>query len=183
MTNREVLDELLLLTNKHIEQLKVIRGLDQEHLRDSPSVSQWNILQCMEHLNHYFDFYLPQFITASKLVDKASNLPFKPGFIGNYFANMLLYKENQKRISSPKPTNPISKEVSMEVITIFENNLMQLKESLIAMPLSILNSKMITTMFSNWYKLKIGDGLRIVVIHNDRHFHQMKKLAPSGLIK
>jgi hypothetical protein len=181
MTNREVLEELLLLTNKHIEQLKVIRELDQEHLRYSPSVDQWNILQCMEHLNHYFDFYLPQFITASKLNNPTSEKIFKPGFIGKHFANMLVYKENQKKISSPKPTNPIGKEISMNVITTFENNLVLLKNILSSISPSTLNNKHITTMFSNWYKLKVGDGLRIVIYHNDRHFHQMNKLVLSKL--
>ncbi|MDR0193533.1 MAG: DinB family protein [Myroides sp.] len=181
MTNQEVLDELLLLTDKHIQQLQLIKQLTEEHLRYSPSVDQWNILQCMEHLNHYFDFYLPQFTTASKLSSPTPEKIFKPGFIGNYFANMLVYKENQKKISSPKPTNPIGKEISMNVITTFENNLVLLKDTLNSISPITLNTKHITTMFSNWYKLKVGDGLRIVIYHNDRHFHQMNKLIPSKL--
>lgn len=176
MTNQQVLDELRLLTDKHIEQLQRIKGLPIAQLEYAPTLEQWNILQCAAHLNHYFDFYLPQFTVATKLHISTSNQEFKPGIVGNYFATMLQYKENQKKINSPKPTNPIGKEVSMEVITVFENNLMQLRESLIAMPLSVLNNKIITTMFSTWYKLKVGDGLRIVVYHNDRHFYQMNKL-------
>lgn len=181
MTNQELLDELLLLTNQHITQLQVIKELTKEQLNYSPSSEQWNMLQCMEHLNHYFNFYLPQFITATKLNSNTSTPLFKSGFIGGYFASMLLYKENQKQISSPKITNPIGKEITIDVMSTFENNLIELKETLARMPLSVLNNKTITTMFSNWYKLKVGDGLRIVIYHNDRHFHQMNKLMPSQL--
>lgn len=182
MTNQEVLENLLLLTNKHIEQLYVIKGLTEEHLRYSHSMDQWSILQCMEHLNHYFDFYLPQFVLATKTNEKKSNQIFKPGFVGNYFANMLLYKENQKKLNSPKPTNPIYKETTINAIAVFENNLVQLKEILTSIPITSLNDKKITTMFSRRYKLKVGDGLRIVIYHNDRHFHQMNKLIPNTLI-
>ncbi|WP_121964067.1 DinB family protein [Myroides sp. N17-2] len=177
MTNQQVLDELRLLTEKHIEQLQRIKELPIAQLEYAPTLEQWNILQCAAHLNHYFDFYLPQFTVATKLHISTSNQEFKPGIVGNYFANVLQYNENQKKIKSPKNTNPINNNnLSIVVLSEMENNLITLKEIISIMPIEVLNKKGITTMFSTWFKLKVGDGLRIVVYHNDRHFHQMHKL-------
>lgn len=177
MTNQQVLDDLRLLTDKHIGQLQRIKELHVAQLEYAPTLEQWNILQCAAHLNYYFDFYLPQFTVATKLNIRTSNQEFKPGIVGNYFAAMLQYKENHKKIKSPKHTNPIDKNnLSIVVLAEMENNLTTLKETISIMPIEVLNKKEITTMFSTWFKLKVGDALRIVVYHNDRHFHQMNKL-------
>ena len=64
MTNQQVLDRLCLLTDKHLEQLQYIKRLSTEQLNYKPTVESWNILQCIAHLNYYFDFYLPQFKSA-----------------------------------------------------------------------------------------------------------------------
>ncbi|MGL4583789.1 MAG: DinB family protein, partial [Flavobacterium sp.] len=113
MTTHEVLNELLLLTTKHLEQLQHLKTLSVEQLNHKPTAEQWNILQCITHLNHYFDFYLPQFKNAMNGKKKEQQL-FKTGVVGKYFANMLLYRENQKPIKSPTHTNPINENVSLE---------------------------------------------------------------------
>ncbi|ALU25110.1 DinB family protein [Myroides odoratimimus] len=177
MTNQQVLDRLCLLTDKHLEQLQYIKRLSTEQLNYKPTVESWNILQCIAHLNYYFDFYLPQFKSAMN-GKKREQLLFKSGVIGKYFANILLYKENQKPIKSPKQTNPIDKIISKDVIITFEANLIALKDIIKKMPQEVVNNRAIVTMFSNWYKLNVGDSLRIVVYHNDRHFHQIQKLLP-----
>ncbi len=53
----------------------------------------WSILECLEHLNLYGDFYIPEIknrIESSKTLPKEN---FKSRILGNYFAKSMLPKE------------------------------------------------------------------------------------------
>ena len=55
-----LIEELLSLTEKSIRSVKVFKELDVKQLNFKKSMEEWSILECIEHLNLYGDYYLPE---------------------------------------------------------------------------------------------------------------------------
>lgn len=58
MKNSELIEDLITKTKNHLERTEQFLKLPEEKLSEN-DLEKWNILQCCEHLNLYFDFYLP----------------------------------------------------------------------------------------------------------------------------
>lgn len=165
-------DELIDYTKNHLNYLQEIDSLKLEQLQSRPRPNSWNALECVEHLNRYGDFYIPELKLRISNSKYAAKKYFKSGILGNYFAKSML--PSAKKIQTFKSMNPIGSNLDKEVIS---KCIMQQKEIL-----SILNearkvdlTKTKTAIsISKIIKLRLGDTLRIVIYHNDRHFLQAK---------
>ena len=57
-TNK-LIAELLLMTEQSSSTVRDLKTLSDEQLNYKREISQWSILECIEHLNLYGDYYLP----------------------------------------------------------------------------------------------------------------------------
>ena len=113
-----LINELVALIEQAIEATKNFKLLPEISLNYKKNSSEWSILECLEHLNLYGEFYLPeiekQLLESSSKNHKAI---FKSGILGNYFANLM--KENKgkiKKLKSPKDKDPINSNLSVTTI-------------------------------------------------------------------
>tara|TARA_B110000046_G_C12978413_1_gene392211 strand:+ start:867 stop:1439 length:573 start_codon:yes stop_codon:yes gene_type:complete len=176
LTNQELIDDLVQRTIANVLAAEKLQTLSVEELNKKPLTDSWSALECIEHLNHYGQFYLPeikkQFLTSPQV--EPSTI-FKSGMIGNYFAKSLLPKEDLNKMKTFKNINPSGSELEIAVLDTF---IAQQKEMLEILDRSLtLNLKKTKTAvsISSVIKLRLGDTLRVVIYHNGRHMVQANK--------
>ena len=119
MKAQELLQELQELTEKNRQQAIQFLELQDEELSTRIHRENWNILECLEHLNRYGTFYIPEIgnrIQASKHKRSES---FKSSWLGNYFAESMLPKEKLDKMQTFKSMNPINADLDRTVIDTF----------------------------------------------------------------
>jgi len=142
--------------------------------RENPH--SWNILECLEHLNLYGDFYLPQIAHKIKHSNTKSETHFKSGILGNYFAKSMLPKEKLNKMKTFKDKNPLHSNLDPTVMDKFiaqQNTLLDLLHQ--AKNVS-LNKVKIETSLSSLIKIKLGDTFQFFINHIIRHLKQIEKI-------
>ena len=63
-----LIQQLIDQTFKILDQGQKLNSFDLETLTWRPNESSWNILECIEHLNRYADYYLPEIREAIQIL-------------------------------------------------------------------------------------------------------------------
>lgn len=173
-----VIEELLHLTDCAIKGAQAFKELSGEDLNAKKDQTQWSILECLEHLNLYGDFYLPEIEKQLLKGAKASdNSIFKSGVIGNYFTNLM--KANDGKMKSPKDKNPINSKLSAITIDRFLKQSETLKVLLNQGRNVDLTKTKAAISLSSMIKLRLGDTFRFYVYHIERHVLQAQRNIES----
>ncbi len=174
----ELIDQLIQLTNDHIVRSETLLNLSEKELNKRPSEKGWSILECVEHLNRYAEFYLPEIksrISNSK--HKDSSEIFTSGNLGNYFAKSMLPKEGMKTMKTFSDKDPAGSKLTKAVLNNFIEHLNHLNELLEkAREVDLKKTKTSITLVS-WLKLRLGDTFRFVIHHHERHLVQAEKIV------
>lgn len=176
MQSEDLIQTLLEQTQKITEQAEQLKSLDLQTLTWKSNPNSWSILECIEHLNLYGDFYLPQIEEKITTSNTKNEVEFKNGFLGNYFAKSMLPKEKLNKMKAFKDKNPLNAKLDKTVI----DNFIAQQEKLITLLNQSrnvsLNKVKITTSISTVFKLKLGDTLQFYINHIIRHFDQIEKI-------
>ncbi len=176
----QLLNELKIITENNIEFTKSFQNQNNDALNFRTSENSWSILECLEHLNFYGQFYLPEIENRiNKSQFSVKKLDFKSGLLGNYFANMMLPKEKLNKMKTMKTANPIHKLLDKSVIEEFinqQNKILQLLEKAKTVDLEKTKTSI---SISKFVKLKLGDTFRFLIYHNLRHIEQAKNVLKS----
>ncbi|WP_353196907.1 DinB family protein [Parapedobacter defluvii] len=173
----ELLTELSGLTQQHIRAVQSFKELPQELLNRKPAAGGWNILECVEHLNRYGDFYIPEIERCIRNAKCRPSAVFKPGLLGNYFAKSMLPKERMNKMKTFKSMDPADSPLDLSVLDKFIHQQEQLLQLLEVSRQTDLTGVKTSISISKWIKLRLGDTLRVVVYHNLRHVAQAQKLG------
>lgn len=170
--SNQLLEELCAIIHSNIKFAKNFKELDINILNRKPSVNAWSILECLEHLNRYAAFYLPEIEKHLNGNDTNAARVFKSGFIGNYLVKMVIPGKNSKKMKTFSDMNPSGSSLKTDVVDAFiASQLTLLKQLEKAKNLNI-NKAGIPVTFTALIKLKLGDALRFMVYHNQRHVEQ-----------
>ena len=183
ITNKALIQDLVKRTKEHLNQVERYRQLRLEELNWKENKDKWSVLECIEHLNRYGDFYIPEITRRIQNQSPAATAPtFKSGWLGNYFAESRLPKEKLYKMNTFKSMNPSGSELDKEVLDKFIRQQKQLLEVLEKS--STLNLSKIKTAISisNWIKLRLGDTFRVLIYHNYRHMVQAEKILKQHKI-
>ena len=60
MQTKVLYAELIQIIQNHIKEAQYFKTLSLEKLNQKQDDSSWSVLECLEHLNLYGDFYLPE---------------------------------------------------------------------------------------------------------------------------
>jgi hypothetical protein len=178
-----LIDELLLMLEKSTQQAKTFLNLSPEILNYKPAPNQWSILECIEHLNLYGDYYLPEIERRIIESSQASaNSIFKSGLIGNYFANLMLVKNGSiKKMKTPKDKDPQNSQLNSTTIERFLKQQEKLTNLLNKARTSDLTNIKCSISLSKWIKLRLGDTFRFLIFHIDRHLKQAENVKINWL--
>ncbi len=173
VSNQVLIEDLNKRTREHIAKAKRYQQLELRKLNLKKTPEKWSLLECIEHLNRYGDFYLPEINRRIQSGKKAAQgAMFKSGWLGNYFAESMLPKEKLNKMKTFKSMNPAGSQLGMEVLEKFikqQEELLVLLEK--AKKMDLVKTKTAISI-SKLIKLRLGDTFRVVVYHNYRHIEQ-----------
>jgi hypothetical protein len=165
---------------KGVEQAKAFKNLTTEQLNYKENPESWSILECLEHLNLYGDFYLPEIENRILEATPTRSEIFKSGFFGNYFANTMQPKADGsvQKMNTFKDKNPIHSDLSITTIDRFlkqQNQMLALLEQAENIDLTKVKTKTTLPII----KFRLGDTFRFVIYHINRHLLQAKRVEGS----
>lgn len=173
---QQLLAELRQITIANKDFALQLTYLPVSELTYKSSTNSWNILECIQHLNLYAEFYHKNISLAIEKSNPIAKPNYKSGWLGEYFINIIRTKDKVKKMKTQKPMNPTGTKLSPQVLKDF----IKYQEELLDMIKASENINMeeirIPTSLSSLIQLKLGDTLRFIVYHNERHIVQAKKL-------
>lgn len=175
----ELLRQLKKQTRDHLDFVTSLKMMPEEELNRRPVDGAWNILECLQHLNLYGEFYLGEISGRMARSDSKPAVDFKSGPLGNYFARSILPRDKTKKMKTFREMDPIYAGLTADVIDVFldqQENLLRLLEQAESKD---LNRIRIRLSFSRLFRLRLGDMLRFLVNHNVRHIVQIRNILSS----
>jgi len=173
-------DELL---NRLIEQTRDIgafaNGLKLRsdlELRTRPDQHAWSVLECLEHLNRYGNYYLREIGEKMDRSHHGKAPYFKSGLVGNYFAESMLPAKKRNKMKTFKSMDPIYVPLDRTVIDTFIDQQREMLALLERAKDKNLNKVRTNISITRLIKIRLGDTFRIVIYHNIRHIEQIKRI-------
>ncbi len=176
MQAEPLIQSLIEQIRQHINTVEKLRNEELQTLTWKENPTSWSILECLEHLNLYGDFYLPEIEKKIKQADSKNEDNFKSGILGNYFAQSMLPKEKLNKMKTFKDKNPLNTNLDRTVIDRFLDQQIKLLELLNLSRKVSLNKVKIDTSISKLIKLKLGDTFQFFINHISRHIAQIIKI-------
>lgn len=182
--NNSLIDALLVLTERSTEAARKFSELPDSRLNFRNHPGEWSVLECIEHLNRYGDFYLPAIEKAIQ-TGKAAASPslYKSGFIGDYFANLMQVKDGKLvKMKTPADKNPLGSELTITTVERFLKQQEMLKILLNQARHSDLTRTRVPISLTRLIKLRLGDTFRFFVYHIDRHIQQAERVNSPNFV-
>ena len=177
----EYLNQLIYSVEHIIETVqKITRTYSTQELKQRPAPERWSVLDCLEHLSLYGDFYLPVFektIHKGFQQNKKPNANYQPGWLGNFFVNSM--KPKGTKIPNPMKTfkdkNPVLTSVPDDAVERFLSQQEQLLTLLKNARKTNIKKLRIPTTLGSFPKISLGDGFAFLIAHEERHLLQIQK--------
>lgn len=171
-----LINELIEITKKNKNDVMVLKENALNKLNFKINQKKWSALECIEHLNYYGTYYIPEIKNRISKAKHVKSKKFKTGMLGNYFAKSMMPKDTLNKMSTLKATNPTGKPLDKQVLDVFIDQQNELL-TLLALAKEVDLTKTKTSIsISKWIKLRLGDTLRVVIYHNLRHVNQAKNV-------
>ena len=169
----DLIADLIQRTKDNLNQVIAFQELKLVALNKKVNPKSWSALECIEHLNRYGDFYLPEIEQRMRKAKKSNpKTSFKSGLLGNYFAKAMLPKEKLNKMKTFKSMNPLDSHLDKTVLTKFIDQQRKMLELLqFAKEIDLTKTKT-SISISKLIKLRLGDSFRVVIYHNQRHLLQ-----------
>ena len=175
------------LLNELSDRIDLIRksasafsSMHPTQLKKKPGDQQWSIIEIFDHLNISHGIYLR---TIAKKMDNApldqSDL-FKPGWLGNWLYQKTLPGENGQisRMRTPGFLQPKPSDWEMEeIFNTYYNQLDELEDVVERARRVNIQQLKVTFAMTGMLQLRLGDNLRMMVAHHERHLLQANKVA------
>jgi len=171
-----LIEDLTERTKQNLLEVQEFQKLSIEQLNWKSNPDSWSILECIEHLNLYSQFYIPEIelkIQDSKSKHEAT---FKSGMLGNYFSKAMLLREKLNKMKTFKDKNPVGSKLEPSVLENFIDFQKKTLDLLNQSNKVSLNKTKTNITISSWLKLKLGDTFRVVIYHNHRHIVQAENV-------
>lgn len=179
MSSSELITDLTGRTKQVLREAQDLKTRSLKELNSKDSPESWSALECIEHLNLYGNFYLPEIEMRIRESGYAPQKIFTSRLLGDYFAESMLPKEKMRKMKTFRDKNPLGSRLDKEVLTEFIEQQHKLLELLKESQEVSLNKTRTSISISKWLKLKLGDTLRVLVYHNQRHMKQARRALRS----
>lgn len=173
-TNTDLITELLNVTAELKSRLTQLRRQPLEVLNKKADSVSWSALECIEHLNLYGDFYLPEIENRIMSATKIKEGKFKSGVWGGYFVRLMKPGKNGaiKKMKSPTDKQPASSGLTELTLDRFSKQLDRLEDLIKRSAFVDLAKTKTAISLTKLIRLRLGDTLQFVVYHAQRHINQ-----------
>jgi len=177
---------LQLLTDLKADLLVITKQarLLYQHIDDLNTVPQrgkWTVAQVLQHLNFYHDYYLPAIEKAYQSYQQVyndDNSAFETGLIGGYLTRMMQPDTNGRVTNKTKALKSYIPGVKLNAQMVLDNFITsqeRFTDLIDKAQYYDLNTVKVTMSISRLIRLKLGDILRVLVVHQQRHFIQIEE--------
>lgn len=178
MESNEFLETLIAKTRIQLDKTESFKKQSDEVLKYKSNPEKWNLLECIEHLNRYADFYHTAIENSMINSNAPTSSQFKSTFFGNYFTKSMDPSNGIKPMKTFKSKNPIDSQINRGVIDTFSSHLYQMLNLLEQAKSKNLNAIKVKTTLPI-IRFNLGDTFNFVIAHNERHLQQASKLIPN----
>ncbi|MFT5647075.1 MAG: hypothetical protein ACI976_001764, partial [Aureispira sp.] len=183
--------ELLFQLNRLNQRLSEIvardfPNLSSDQLNWREHADKWSIAECLMHLNHVADYYLPATVKAiknAKIKESSPKEQFTRGWLGHCYASKFrLNLDNQMKsnIESPSKYDPRSTSSSTvdgkKIIANFLERQQTLQLVLQDSRGVNIQKTRVYTSFGGLVSIQLGDMLKILIYHTERHTVQAQRI-------
>ncbi len=182
MNTLALVDDLQDRTQKASALVSVFQKLEEHQLQQKANPDAWSVLECIDHLNRYYTFYLPLLKKAVQTAQtKAGNSSFKTGLLGEFFVKLMQPKAGKiKKMKALAQMNPVNSNVQPDVLRQFITHQTEFLSLLESSRNLNLNAVQVPTAISKWISISLGDTLRFIVVHNERHLLQAQNCLKNN---
>lgn len=176
----KLISDLIERTRQNLNHAQQLQDLSPQIINYKSTADSWSALECLEHLNFYGDFYLPEIDKRIKAARHPQDPVFKSGLLGNYFAKMMLPGEKMKPMKTMSVSNPNGSKLNTATIEKFLQQQKKMLKLLDAARRVSLNKTKTSISIAPMLKLKLGDTFRVVIYHNQRHIVQALRAVETA---
>jgi hypothetical protein len=175
-TNEALVQQLRQQTQQLIGRVRHWSGLPLETLNWKAHANSWSMLECLEHLSLYGDFYLPEIerrLLAAQPLRQAGR--YKGSWLGDYFAASMMPADGKikpmRTFASKDPRNSQLPAVTVDRFLQQQEQFLRLLER--AQRVDLVRTQ--TRLTLPLLRLRLGDTLRFLVAHTERHVRQAER--------
>lgn len=158
-------------------QCTLLQHTDSALLVKQPAAGKWSVAQVLEHLNIYARYYILAIEQKLHLNQSGANEVFTPGWLGNYFTQLMkpaddfTLKSKMKAPSNAVPSAQPDAQAMLQEFIQHQHHLLNLLQIARSANLDYIR---VATTLSKLITLKLGDTFRFFIAHEQRHFLQIK---------
>jgi hypothetical protein len=155
--------------------------LTPAQLNWKPSADRWSVAQCFDHLLTSNKGYLPVVdnVLAGKKRTFWESMPVLPG-LGAKLLLKSLDPNNTRKMKAPKRFEPAQSDIKGSVINDFVDQQGKIVEKMKATEHLDLERIVITSPALAAITYSLMDAYRIIVVHEQRHFQQAKRVMEES---
>lgn len=179
--NNSLIDALSIMTENATAKAKQFKQLSDSELNFKANPEKWSVLECLEHLNRYGDFYLPEIEKALESAKRKRDTSiYKSGLIGNWFANLMKVNNGKMtKMKTPPDKNPAGSKLTVVTIDRFLKQQEMLKSLLDQARHADLTNTKVPISLTKFIRLRLGDTFRFFINHIERHIFQAEKVVEN----
>jgi hypothetical protein len=181
-TSKQILQELLALTRDNLNAVEGFKNQSIASLNWKENSKSWSVLECIEHLNRYGNFYIPEITQKIQTAKHKSVEEFQSNWLGKYFSKSVAYSENLNKMKTFKSMNPLNSKLDKETLAIFIVQQHQIINLLDKAKAVNLDKTKTAISISKLIKLRLGDTFRVLIYHNERHIKQSEKVLEMASV-
>lgn len=177
INSNKLLDLLQNDVRELLLQCTALQHTDQTLLTQQPQPGKWSVAQVLEHLNIYARYYITAIEKKLHFNQSGANENFTPGWLGNYFTNLMKPTEDKNlksKMKAPANAVPSAQPNPKEMLQEFINHQHHLLNLLQIARTASLEYNRIPISLTKLIKLKLGDTFRFFIAHEQRHFLQIE---------
>lgn len=164
------------------DALAVFGKLSSAQLNWKPATDRWSVAQCFDHLVSANRGYFPiveSIIKGEKKSTLWERVPLFPTIWGKLLIKSL-DPSSTRKLKAPKRFEPKQSEVSGSIIEDFVRQQSAVIELMKATEHLDLDKIVITSPAASAITYSLMDSYRIIVVHEQRHFQQAKRVVEEA---
>jgi hypothetical protein len=157
-------------------------SLSPTQINWKPSAEAWSIGQCIDHLivaNRPYGEIIDQIVQGKYQQTFIQRLPVLPGMFGRLLIKSL-DPETKRKMKAPAVFEPAASTVDGKIVDSFLTSQQQLIEKMKSTRGLNLAGIIITSPALSVITYSLLDALRIIVVHEQRHFGQAKRVTTTS---
>ena len=162
--------------------------LTEQQLNFSPAPNKWSIAEIFGHLNIAHDANIRCILSRITLAPDVKTESFRSGWLGDWLYDKIMPRSDGSVFKIPSPRSfHVRKEGldGREELQRFLHQCDALDDILRHVSTKDLQGIKIPFTFPRFFRLRLGDNLRYLVAHDERHLlqaHGVMKLLPAEAI-